>query len=92
MRALGAFFLAVAVVIRVAPPAAADESNYLSRLQPKLAFLSAGQLRTEGYKVCRFMSVGRASPDAVPLVVQDLGVSVAAATDIVAAAIEELDC
>jgi hypothetical protein len=92
MKALGAFVLAVGIVIGVAPPAAADESHYLSQLQPKLVFLSAGQLRAEGYRVCRYMSVGRPSPDAVPLVAQDLGVSVAAATMIVAAAIEELDC
>jgi hypothetical protein len=92
MRALGLFVLAVGVVIGVAPPAAADESEYLRQVQPKLAFLSTQQLLTEGYKVCRFVNVGRASSDAVPMVVKDLGVSVPAAVYIVAPAIEELDC
>jgi hypothetical protein len=92
MKALGAFVLAVGIAIGVAPPAAADENNYLSQTQPKLAFLSAQQLLAEGYKVCRYISVGRPSSDAVPMVVQDLGVSVPAAVYIVAPAIEELDC
>jgi hypothetical protein len=92
MRVFGAVIFAAGIAIGVAPPAAADESDYLNQLQPKFANLTTEQLLTEGYKVCRFISAGRPSPDAIPMVVQDLQISVAAATDIVPAAIEELDC
>jgi hypothetical protein len=92
MRALLAVTLAIGIAIGVAPTAAADESDYLDQLQPRLAFLSAKQLVTEGYKVCRYVSVGRPTADAIPMVVHDLQVSVAAAYAIVPAAIEELDC
>jgi hypothetical protein len=92
MKALGAVILAGGIAIGVAPVAAAGESEYLHQLQPKLAYLSTEQLLTEGYKVCRYISVGRPSADGIPMVVKDLGISVAAALNIVAAAVEELDC
>ncbi|HYO05161.1 MAG TPA: hypothetical protein VET27_26240 [Mycobacterium sp.] len=62
------------------------------QLQPRLAYLSSEQLLTEGYKVCRYVSVGRPSADALPMVMDDLQVSVAAAYAIVPAAIGHLDC
>lgn len=94
MKALGAVSLAVGIAIgmAVAPPAAASEHEYLALVQVKYANLSTQQLLDEGYKVCRYISVGRPSSDAVPLVVKDLGVSVAAATDITAGAIGQLAC
>ena len=94
MKALGAVSLAVgiAIAVAVAPPAAASQTDYLALVQVEHANLSTEQLLNEGYRVCRYISVGRPSPDAIPLVVQDLGVSVAAATDIASAAIEQLDC
>jgi hypothetical protein len=92
MKALAVVTLAVGVAIGLAPPAAAQEREYLDQLQPRLAFLSAGQLLTEGYKVCRFVSVGRPAGDAIPLVVKDLKVTVAAALEIIPVALEQLDC
>lgn len=92
MKTLLAVTLAVGIAIGAAPPAAADESDYLNHLGPRLAFLTTNQLLTEGYKVCRYISVGRPSPDAIPMVMKDLQVTVAAAVDITAGAVEELDC
>lgn len=84
--------LAVGVAIGVAPPAAAGETEYLSQLSPQLTSLTAQQLRTEGYKVCRYVSVGRPTADAIPMVMDDLEISVAAALDIISAAVQQLDC
>jgi hypothetical protein len=92
MRAIVAVILFAGVAIGTAPPSAADETEYLHEIQPELAFLSSNQLLTEGYKVCRYLSVGRESSDAVPVVVQDLGISVASALRIIPTAIEQLDC
>ena len=84
--------LAAGVAIGVAPPAAAEESAYLNQLSPRLTFLSAEQLRTEGYKVCRYVGVGRPTADAIPMVMDDLDITVAAALDIISAAVQQLDC
>ncbi|MDT5336256.1 MAG: hypothetical protein QOD90_1761 [Mycobacterium sp.] len=92
MKVLLAVTLAVGIALGAAPPAVADESTYLNQLGPRLAFLTTDQLLTEGYKVCRYLSVGRPSPDAIPVVMKDLQVTVAAAVDITAGAIEQLDC
>ena len=92
MKTLLAVTLAIGVSIGVAPTAAADETEYVNQLQPRLAFLTTSQLLTEGYKVCRYVSVGRPTGDAIPMVVKDLQVSVAAAYAIVPAAVEQLDC
>jgi hypothetical protein len=92
MKALLAVTLAAGIAIRVAPSAAADESDYLNQLSPRLAFLSTEQLRAEGYKVCRYVGVGRPTADAIPVVMKDLQITVAGALDIIAAAVEELDC
>ncbi len=63
--------LIVAVTVGVAiggaaPTATADESGYLNELSPRLAYLTTQQLRTEGYKVCRYVGVGRPTADASP--------------------------
>jgi hypothetical protein len=92
MKALAMVTLAVGITLGVAPPATADTGEYLDQLQPRISFLSADQLLTEGYKVCRFLSVGRPSGDAIPMVTKDLGITVAAAFQIVPAAVEHLDC
>ena len=84
--------LAAGVAIGVAPPAAAEESAYLNQLSPRLTFLSTEQLLTEGYKVCRYVSVGRPTADAIPMVMDDLQTSVSPALDIISAAIQQLDC
>ncbi len=92
MKALLAGTLAVGIAIGAAPTAAAEESDYLNQLQPRFANLTSDQLLTEGYKVCRYLSVGRPSADAIPMVMQDLQVTVAAAYAIIPAAIAQLDC
>jgi hypothetical protein len=81
-----------ATAIAVAAPVAADEDSYLQRLQPRLTFLTTEQLLSEGNKVCRATKSGMKSVDAVLMVQQDLAASVAAASDIVSAAVVELDC
>ena len=92
MKTLLAVTLAIGVSVGGAPTAAADETEYLDQLQPRMAFLSTSQLLTEGYKVCRYVSFGRPTGDAIPMVMKDLQVSVAAAYAIVPAAVEQLDC
>ena len=84
--------LAAGVAIGVAPSAAAGETEYLNQLSPRLTFLTTEQLRTEGYKVCRYVSVGRPTADAIPMVMKDLDLTVAAALDIISAAVQQLDC
>jgi hypothetical protein len=81
-----------ATAVAVAAPAAADEDSYLQRLQPRLTFLSAEQLLSEGNKVCIASKAGMKSVDAVQMVQNDLAASVPAASDIVSAAVVELDC
>jgi hypothetical protein len=94
MKILGTVILAagLGVAVAAAPQAAATESAYLAQLQPKYANLSSQQLLDEGYRVCRFLHGGRESSDAIPLVTQDLGVSVPTAYDLVPAAEEQLSC
>lgn len=92
MKTMLVAVLAAGVAIGVAPPAAAEESAYLNQLSPRLTFLSTEQLLTEGYKVCRYVSVGRPTADAIPMVMDDLQTSVSPALDIISAAIQQLDC
>jgi hypothetical protein len=84
--------IAAGVAIGVAPTAAADENGYLDELSPRLAYLTPQQLRTEGYKVCRYVGVGRPTADAIPVVMNDLGITVAASMDIISTSLRELDC
>jgi hypothetical protein len=83
---------ASASAVMAAAPAQADEATYLHRLQPTYTSLSTRQLLAEGYRVCKADRGGMNSADAVKMVFNDLDVSVAAATDIVPAAVEELRC
>ncbi|MCW2517068.1 MAG: hypothetical protein JWR11_6110 [Mycobacterium sp.] len=92
MKALLAVTVAIGFAIGLAPVASADEGDYLDLLQPRLTFLTKDQLLNEGYRVCRYVSVGRPSSDAIPVVMNDLQVSVAAAYALVPAALEHLDC
>lgn len=84
--------VAVGSAIGLAPAAAADESGYLNELAPRLAYLNTDQLLSEGYRVCRYVSVGRPTADAIPMVVKDLNVTVAATMDIISASARELRC
>lgn len=92
MKALIAVALMLGIAITNAPSAAADESSYLRRVEVRYPYLSRQQLLAEGYKVCQFVSGSRSSSLAIPMVINDLGVSVPAAADIIATAVVELGC
>ena len=81
-----------AFAVMAAAPARADEATYLHRLQPIYTFLSTQQLLAEGYRVCAAERSGMNSTDAVNMVYKHLAVSMAAASDIVTAAVDELHC
>jgi hypothetical protein len=83
--------LVVGIAVGIPAPAAASESQYL-QLKDNLTYLTTGQLLTEGYRVCGAIDNGVRSTDTVSMVMNDLGVSVDAALDIVAAASDDLGC
>ena len=74
-----------------AAPAAASENDYL-RLKDSLTFLTTEQLLSEGYRACGAVHSDTRSTDAVNMVMNELGVSVNAALDIIAAAVVDLGC
>ena len=76
----------VAVSVVFAAPAAADEGGFLQELQERYTSLTPQQLMSEGRAVCSAISNGTNSTAALQMVQKDLGVSVAAAGDIVSAA------
>jgi hypothetical protein len=92
MKTLIMVATAICVAVGTAPCAAADEASYLDQLQPRFATLTGHQLVSEGYKVCRYVGVGRPAGDAIPMVTKDLEVGVSPALDIIAAALVQLDC
>lgn len=83
--------LAAGIAVGTAAPAAASESDYL-RLKDSLTFLTTQQLLSAGYRACAAVHNGVRTTDAVNMVMNDLGVSVSAALDIVAAAVVDLSC
>jgi hypothetical protein len=94
IRLLVAAAFATAAAVGFSAPAAADEAGFL-QLQEQLNFLTVDQLRTEGYRVCQATNRGVSGADAVNMVSKDLrktGISVSAASKIVATAITELGC
>ena len=76
----------------MAAPAAADQGEYLRLMLPKYAYLNSEQLMREAAVACQITRSGRPASDAVAVVVKDLGVSVSAAGDIIAAALVHLPC
>ncbi|MGV0794900.1 DUF732 domain-containing protein [Mycolicibacterium sp. XJ1819] len=94
-RVLSAVVTAVAFAaptVAFAAPAAADESEYLRKLQPKYEFLSADQLLAAGAAACDAARRGVPGSDAAVSVQHQLGVSGSAASTIVATAVVELGC
>jgi hypothetical protein len=83
---------AAAVSLVVAAPASADYGGYLHALQDTYTSLSTQQLLSEGTKICTVIRGGMNSTNAVQMVQRDLGVSVPAADDMVAAAVVHLGC
>ncbi|KUI00816.1 hypothetical protein AU190_15930 [Mycolicibacterium acapulense] len=82
----------IGISITTAPTALGDQDSYLQRIEPKMAHLTRAQILTEGQKVCRFIRSGHPSSDAVPMVIEDLAISVPAAVDLIIAAVVELGC
>ena len=78
--------------VTFATPAAPDPGEYLQAVQPWYTNVTAEQLLSEGMRVCSAVRSGMTSPQAVQMVVDDLGVSITAAGDIVSAAVVYLDC
>lgn len=83
--------LVAGIAVGTAAPAAASESDYL-RLKDSLTFLTTEQLLSEGYRACGAVHSDTRSTDAVNMVMNELGVSVNAALDIIAAAVVDLGC
>ena len=79
-----------AAAVMSAPQAVADEQEYLKPLQDKYVYLTAQQLLSEGNRVCAATQSGALSADTTTMVRNDLGVSVATAGEIVAAAVVRL--
>jgi hypothetical protein len=89
---LRALIAGAAMSVAFAAPATADASGYLQALQNRYPSLTAEQLLSEGQAVCNAISNGMNSTDALRMVQKHLGVSVAAADDIVSAAVIDLGC
>ena len=87
---LGTLAAGAVISLAFASPAAADPASFLKEVQPYYNNFSAEQLLSEGFRVCSAQSGGLNSPKAVQMVQDDIGASVPAAGDIVAAAVVNL--
>ncbi|AGB25342.1 Protein of unknown function (DUF732) [Mycobacterium sp. JS623] len=87
---LGALAAGAAVSLAFASPAGADPGSYLKDVQPFYQNFSVEQLLSEGFRVCSVTQRGTTSSQAVQMVQDDIGASVTAAGDIVAAAVVKL--
>jgi hypothetical protein len=84
---LAALTAGAAMSLAIASPATADPGSFLQQVQPFYQNFSAEQLLSEGFRVCKAQSSGLTSPKSVQMVQNDIGASVPAAGDIVAAAV-----
>jgi hypothetical protein len=91
-RILATLALMIGAAITTAPAAGADQDSYLQRIEPRMAFPTRTEILTEGHKVCQFIRSGHSSSDAVPMVVEDLNMSVPSAVELIIAAVVELGC
>lgn len=91
-RIIGLLIAAVVTAVALAAPAAADQSEFVRKLQEQYVFLTAEQLITAGHKVCAAAASGVPASDSVMMVRNDLGISVPAAGDIVSLAAVEFGC
>lgn len=94
VRTVFASIAVMAAALGLAPPAAADEAEYL-KLRDRLSFLTADQLLAEGRWACRAARSGLGSSTIVTIVQDRLeryGASVEAANDIVTGGINTLGC
>ncbi len=86
IRIAGVLAAVVGAGMLSAPSAAANEAEYLNKLQDKFEFLSSQQLLTEGDRVCAAEDGGAIAPDRTAMVQNDLQVSANVALEIVSAA------
>ena len=86
IRTVGVISALVAAAVLSAPSAAADETEYLNKLQDRYEFLTPQQLLAEGQRVCAAEQSGTLAPARTMMVMNDLVVSSNAALNIVAAA------
>jgi hypothetical protein len=91
-NALRVLIPAAAASLAFAAPAAANTVDYLNAVQPWYTNVTPEQLLSEGMRVCSAVRAGMTSPQAVQMVQNDLGVSITASADIVAAAVVHIDC
>jgi len=87
-----ALIAGAAMSLAFASPASADAAEFLHQVLPFYNNFSAEQLLSEGLRVCQATRSGMNAPQAVQMVQNDIGASVAAAGDIVSAAVVHLDC
>jgi len=87
---MGVVSALVAAAVLSAPSAAADETEYLNKLQDRYEFLTPQQLLAEGQRVCAAEGTGVLSPARTTMVMNDLTVGANTALEIVSAAEWEL--
>lgn len=92
LRIVRTLIVVFAASVIFAPQAAADQDEYLRKLQSQFPYLSAEQLIAEGAKICNVTRQGTPAADAVIMVREDLGVSIPTAGDIVSTAVVEFGC
>lgn len=86
IRTVGVASALVGAAVLLAPSAAADQDEYLDRLQHKYKFLTTQQLLAEGNRVCAAEQAGLLSPAKTTMVMNDLTVGTNTALEIVSAA------
>jgi hypothetical protein len=90
IRAAGVVSVLIGAAVLFAPSAAADEGEYLSKLQDRYEFLKPQQLLAEGSRVCAAEQAGTLAPARTVMVMNDLAVGTNTAIEIVSAAEWEL--
>ncbi|MCV7022519.1 DUF732 domain-containing protein [Mycolicibacterium novocastrense] len=91
-RIIGLLIGTTATAVAFAAPAAADQAEFVRKLQQQYVFLSADQLIATGNKVCANAARGVPAADSMLMVREELGVSIQAAVDIVSLSVSELGC
>lgn len=91
-RIIGLLISSAAAAVAFAAPAAADQADFVRQLQEKYVFLGADQLISAGNQVCEAAARGVPAADTVMRIRDELGISTAAAGDIVSLAVVEFGC
>lgn len=86
IRFAGVVSALVGAAVVLAPSAAADQGEYLDKVQYKYKFLTPQQLLAEGNRVCAAEQAGVLSPGKTTMVMNDLKVGTNTALEIVSAA------